>query len=72
MPISEYYRALREKTGSGLLMVPSVAAVIRNDDEEILFIRKGKEQLWGLPAGAIEPGETPSRRCAERFLKRRG
>ncbi|WP_342439660.1 NUDIX domain-containing protein [Paenibacillus sp. FSL L8-0436] len=72
MPISEYYRALREKTGSGLLMVPSVAAVIRNDDEEILFIRKGKEQLWGLPAGAVEPGETPSRALRREVFEETG
>jgi len=61
MPMSDYYRELRAKAGSGLLMVPSIAAVIRNDRQEILFIRKPGETLWGLPAGAIEPGETPSR-----------
>ncbi|WP_379153553.1 NUDIX domain-containing protein [Paenibacillus sp. sgz5001063] len=61
MPISEYYRGLRERAGSELLMVPSVAAVIRNEEGEVLLLRKGGEQLWGLPAGAIEPGETPSR-----------
>ncbi|OKP90403.1 NUDIX domain-containing protein [Paenibacillus sp. P32E] len=61
MPISEYYRGLREKVGSELLMVPSVAAVIRNEEGAVLLLRKGGEQLWGLPAGAIEPGETPSR-----------
>lgn len=49
MPISEYYRGLRSSVGTGLLMVPSVAAVIRNDAGGILFIRKGGEQLW--PAG---------------------
>ena len=61
MPISEYYRELREKVGPGLLMMPSIAAVIRNDQDEILFIRKHGETQWGLPAGAIEPGEAPSR-----------
>lgn len=61
MPMSAYYRDLREKAGSGLLVIPTVAAIIRNSEEEILFIRKPDETLWGLPAGAIEPGETPSR-----------
>lgn len=61
MPMSAYYRDLRETVGSGLLMIPAVAAIIRNAEEEILFIRKPGETLWGLPAGAIGPGETPSR-----------
>ncbi|MBT2291141.1 NUDIX domain-containing protein [Paenibacillus albidus] len=61
MPMSDYYRNLREHVGSGLLMMPSVAAVIRNAEDEILLIRKPGESFWGLPAGAIEPGELPAR-----------
>lgn len=61
MPMSEYYQELRGKVGSSLLMMPSVAAIIRNEEQEILCIRKPGETLWGLPAGAIEPGENPSR-----------
>ncbi|UQZ36200.1 NUDIX hydrolase [Paenibacillus sp. PK3_47] len=72
MPMSDYYRRLREKLGQGLLMIPSVAAVIRNDQDEILFIRKGGEQLWGLPAGAVEPGETPSRALRREVFEETG
>ncbi|WP_042201646.1 NUDIX domain-containing protein [Paenibacillus camerounensis] len=72
MPISEYYRGLRSSVGAGLLMVPSVAAVIRNDAGGILFIRKGGEQLWGLPAGAVEPGETPSRAIRREVFEETG
>jgi ADP-ribose pyrophosphatase YjhB (NUDIX family) len=61
VPMSEYYQEIRGKVGSELLMMPSVAAVIRNKEDEILFIRKPEESLWGLPAGAIEPGERPGR-----------
>lgn len=72
MPMSEYYRGLREKLGHGLLMIPSVAAVIRNEQGEILFLRKGGEQLWGLPAGAVEPGETPSRALRREVFEETG
>lgn len=61
MSMSEYYQELRGKVGSELLMMPSVAAIIRNKEDEILFIRKSGESTWGLPAGAIEPGERPGR-----------
>ncbi|MNW54253.1 RNA pyrophosphohydrolase [compost metagenome] len=60
MPMSEYYNNLREKIGSDLLFIPSVAAIIRNEENEILFVRKNNERIWGLPAGAIEMGETPA------------
>ncbi|MNO22950.1 RNA pyrophosphohydrolase [compost metagenome] len=72
MPISEYYRGLREMIGSEVLMVPSVAAVIRNEEGGILLLRKGGEQLWGMPAGVIEPGETPSRALRREVFEETG
>ncbi|GIP18119.1 NUDIX hydrolase [Paenibacillus montaniterrae] len=60
MPMSEYYKNMRSKVGSELLFMPSVAAIVRNENNEILFIRKSNETIWGLPAGAIEIGETPA------------
>ncbi len=58
MPMSIYYKRLREKLGSELIFMPSIAAVIKNEQGEILFQYPGGEH-WSLPAGAIEPGETP-------------
>ncbi|MCI0764926.1 NUDIX domain-containing protein [Bacillus sp. TL12] len=58
MPISTYYKQIREKLGSDLIFMPSVAAVIKNELGEILFQYPGGK-FWSLPAGAIEPGETP-------------
>lgn len=59
MGMSPYYKELREKVGSGLIFMPSVAAIIRNDLGEILLQNKGNGEKWSLPAGAIEPGEAP-------------
>lgn len=60
MPISKYYAHLRHKVGSDLLMMPAVAAVIHDKQGRLLLIRKREENNWGLPAGALEPGETPA------------
>ncbi|KAB8127374.1 NUDIX domain-containing protein [Gracilibacillus oryzae] len=60
MPISEYYKQLRGKVGTELIVMPSVAAIIRNGDHEILFQYSGEGEYWSLPAGAIEPGEAPA------------
>jgi 8-oxo-dGTP pyrophosphatase MutT (NUDIX family) len=56
--MSPYYQALRRRAGSSLLLLPGVAAVIRNGDGGLLLQEKAGGE-WSLPAGAIEPGETP-------------
>lgn len=53
-----YIHNLRRKVGADLLLVPSVAAVIHNTKGELLLQQK-RDGSWSLPAGAIEPGETP-------------
>lgn len=58
MSMSLYYKKTREQLGHGLIRIPSVAAVIKNEQGKILFQYPGGE-YWSLPAGAIEPGETP-------------
>ena len=60
MPISDYYHKLRAKVGTDLIFMPSVAAILRNSDDEILFQYPGEGEYWSLPAGAIEPGEAPA------------
>ncbi len=61
MPMSEYYKRLRQKIGRLCILNPSVAAIIRNDKGEILFQQPSLDSdIWSLPAGAIELGESPS------------
>jgi mutator protein MutT len=60
MGMSNYYQDLRNKVGSDLIFMPSVAGIIRNEAGEILFQNKGNGEKWSLPAGAIELGEVPA------------
>lgn len=39
---------------------PSVAAIIRNGDGEVLLQRRSDNGLWGLPGGSVEIGESVS------------
>ena len=55
---SNYIKALRASIGDSLLFLPGVAAVIHNSSKEILLQEKS-EEIWSLPAGMIEPGESP-------------
>ncbi len=58
MSASEYIIKLRDKVGNIPIMLPCVAAVILNQENELLLQQK-KDGSWSLPAGMIEPGESP-------------
>jgi 8-oxo-dGTP pyrophosphatase MutT (NUDIX family) len=60
MGISPYHRRLRDKIGHDLLLQPGVAAVIINDAGHVLLQRRSDDGEWGLPGGAMEPGEEPA------------
>lgn len=70
--MSEYIRAIRAKIGDDLLLLPSVAAVIRDDAGRILLQEKSSGEGWSLPAGGIEPGETPVEAICREVLEETG
>jgi ADP-ribose pyrophosphatase YjhB (NUDIX family) len=72
MSMSDYYKDLRNKFGPELIFMPAVVGVIRNEKNEILFGRKHNEEIWGLIAGAIEIGETPSEALCREVLEETG
>jgi 8-oxo-dGTP pyrophosphatase MutT (NUDIX family) len=71
MPGPSHIRDLRALVGSRLLLVPSVAAVIR-DGGRLLLQRKAGGEGWSLPAGAIEPGETPEEALRREVVEETG
>ncbi len=60
MPISTYLRALRQRVGSSLLLMPAVAAVVRNEEGRVLLQKRSDNGEWSLPGGSVEPGEAPA------------
>lgn len=71
MPMSPYYRALRARVGTELLLIPAVAAVVRDDEGRVL-IQRSQHGVWSLPAGAIEPGESPAQAVAREVYEETG
>ncbi|GLR06580.1 NUDIX domain-containing protein [Vibrio hyugaensis] len=59
MSASHYLKELRSKVGNQVLMIPGVAAVILNQSKQLL-LQKKSDGSWSLPAGMIEPAESPS------------
>ena len=59
MPVSSYLRSIRELVGPRLLLLPAVAAVVRDGHGRVLVMRDAASGGWSLPAGGVEPGESP-------------
>ena len=62
--MSPYFQQRRAKIGHDLRLLPSVAAAIRDSDGRLLLQEKASGQGWSLPVGAIEPGESPTKRSS--------
>lgn len=59
--MAEYVRHLREVVGGGeLLQLPSASVALRDEQGRVLLARHAEGDVWLLPGGSIEPGETPA------------
>ena len=57
----EYVRHLREIVGGDeLLQLPSVSVALRDAAGRVLLARHAEGDVWLLPGGTVEPGETPA------------
>lgn len=72
MPISPYLRDLRTFIGSALVMMPGVAALIRDPEGRLLVLQRADDGRWGLPAGALDPGETAAEAVVREVLEETG
>jgi 8-oxo-dGTP pyrophosphatase MutT (NUDIX family) len=72
MPIAAHIKRLRDFVGTELLMLPAVAAVIRDEQGRVLLIKRHDDGTWGLPAGAIDPGESPAAAVARETREEAG
>ena len=53
-----YVRTIRDLVGARRIFVPGVRALIPNRSSEVLLQHRTDTHLWGLPSGAVEPGES--------------
>jgi 8-oxo-dGTP diphosphatase len=57
MPIPPHVAKLRAHIGHDTLLIPAAAAIIRDEADRVLLIRRGDGRGWSLPGGFMEPGE---------------
>ncbi|MCX5662203.1 MAG: NUDIX domain-containing protein [Planctomycetota bacterium] len=69
--MSPYYKTLRQAVGKDVLLIPAVAAII-HDFRHRLLLQQKTDGSWSLPAGAIEPGESPEEAVRREVLEETG
>lgn len=72
MPISPYIAEIRSRIGTDLLLLPSAAAVIRNDVGRVLLGKLPGLDMWNLPSGHADPGESPAQTAVRETLEETG
>ncbi|HEX4996912.1 MAG TPA: NUDIX domain-containing protein, partial [Terriglobia bacterium] len=60
MAMSDYMRRIREKVGHDLLLLPSAAMAVFDEEGRVLVGLHADHNIWILPGGLIEPGESPA------------
>jgi 8-oxo-dGTP pyrophosphatase MutT (NUDIX family) len=59
--VAEYVQHLRAIVGRDeLLQLPSVSVALRDGAGRVLLARHSEGDVWLLPGGSVEPGETPA------------
>ena len=60
VPTPQFVLDLRVRIGHDPLPLPSVTAVVFDDDGRVLLVRRADNDQWALVTGCLEPGEQPA------------
>ena len=58
--MSDYVRRVRAKMGNEFLLMPSVTALVFDEQRRVLLVRPShRDNVWAAPGGAVDPDEAP-------------
>src|SRR5687768_4795784 len=60
MAMSDYLHQLRQKVGHDLLLLPSAAVAVLDEQGRLLLGKHSDRHVWVTPGGLVEPEEPPS------------
>ena len=70
--MSEYIARLRERVGHELLLLASVAVLVRDDRGALLLMSSADTGLWQTIGGAVDPDESPASAARREALEEAG
>jgi ADP-ribose pyrophosphatase YjhB (NUDIX family) len=69
MATPEFILRLREKIGHDPLWLPGTTAVVLDDEDRVLLVRRADDGRWTLVTGCLDPGEQPAIGMAREILE---
>ena len=60
MPIPQFILDLRAQLGHAPLHLPGVTAVVLDERQRVLLVRRADNGRWTLVTGCLDPGEQPA------------
>lgn len=58
IPFMDYIQTLRQSLGHQPLIMVGAGVLVLNPGEQLLLLRRTDNGAWGIPGGALEPGES--------------
>ncbi|WP_042199094.1 NUDIX hydrolase [Paenibacillus camerounensis] len=68
----DYIKWIRSKIGNEEIFLNFAAAIIENEDGQILLQRRNDNDKWGFPGGAFELGESAEEAAKREVLEETG
>ncbi|MFE2726427.1 NUDIX domain-containing protein [Kitasatospora sp. NPDC059327] len=72
MAIPAFLAELRAVVGTRKLWLSAAVAVVIDDDDRVLLVRRADDGRWALPGGILDPGEQPADGAARECLEETG
>src|SRR3954453_210178 len=72
VPTMGYVETMRALVGSRPLLLVAAGVVVQAPDGRVLLQRRTDDSLWGLPGGALEPGESLEDAARRELLEETG
>lgn len=67
-----HIQELRKLIGHRPILMVGAGALIENEDEHLLLLKRSDNHCWGLPGGAVEPGEQIEEAARREILEETG